>query len=89
MTVSRRKEKEMASFHYEWWTVEITDQAGTLVWEFKGKSKESVIRQINKEVQDTNSEENQQRDMLHRRARILNVNWDSLKLDRTGYQRLF
>ena len=79
----------MASFHYEWWTVEITDQAGTLVWEFKGKSKESVIRQINKEVQDTNSEENQQRDMLHRRARILNVNWDSLKLDRTGYQRLF
>ena len=71
----------MASFNYEWWTVEITDQVGTLTWEFKGKSKDSVIKQINKEIEESKYD--------CRRPEILNVNWDSLKLDRIGYQRLY
>ena len=77
-----------ASFNYEWWTVEITDEAGTLTWEFKGKNREGVVRQVEKAVKDSNSEENQRKDVWHRKPRIIGVNWETLKLDRTGYQRL-
>lgn len=79
----------MAQFQYEWWTVEITDESGTNVWEFQGKSKESVIRQIEKEVRDSNSEENGKKSFWNRKPRILNVNWDSMKLDRKGYRRQY
>ena len=78
----------MGRFNYEWWTIKITDQSGTNTWEFKGKSKDHVIRQIRKEYNDTNSAENAARDYWHRKPRILSIDWDSLTLDRIGYQRL-
>lgn len=77
-----------ASFNYEWWTVSIKDQSGTNEWEFKGKSKEHVVRQIEKEIADTNSEKNRAKDYWHRKPAIIEVYWDTLKLDRIGYQRL-
>lgn len=77
----------MSSFNYEWWTVKIQDEAGTLTWEFKGRSKENVIKQIQKEVKDSNSEANAMRDVFHRKAKIIKVFWETLKLDRIGYQR--
>lgn len=79
----------MSKFNYEWWTVRILDTSGWNTWEFKGKSKENVVRQINKEVAYTNSKENANRPFWERKARIIKVDWDSLTLDRIGYQRLF
>lgn len=77
----------MVDFRFEWWTVEIRDQLGTCTWEFKGKSKEHVIKQINKEVSDTKSDKNKQREIWCRKPEILEVYWDTLKLDRVGHQR--
>ena len=48
----------MKTFNYEWWTVEVRFPCGTMTCEYKGKSKESVIRQIKKDFKDTNSQEN-------------------------------
>lgn len=79
----------MESFQYEWWTVEIKYQSGTYVIEFKGKSKENVIKQIEKEVKESNSQKNLEKDFWHRKQRILEVYWDTLQLDRKGYQRKF
>ena len=79
----------MAKFNYEHWTVEITDEAGTTTWEFKGKDKDHVIKQIMKEVADSNSEQNLNRTMWQRKPMIKSVNWDSMLLDRTGYNRRF
>jgi len=78
----------MAQYHYEWWTVDIRDEAGTCTWEFKGRNRETIVRQINKEVADTNSDKNAARSVWERKPRILEVNWNTLKLDRVGYQRL-
>lgn len=79
----------MASFHYEWWTVDIKTETGTVTWEFKGKSKDHVVRQIKSEIKDSNSEKNQARIVWERKQKIIEVYWDTLKLDRTGYQRRF
>ncbi len=79
----------MAEYNYEWWTVQITDTAGTVTWEFKGKNKNNVIRQIKKLVKETNSKENAQKPALFRKAPITAVHWETLKLDRVGYQRRF
>lgn len=73
--------------HYEWWTVKITDESGSNTWELKATSKENAIKQIEKEVSFTNSEKNLKADFWHRKARILKVDWESLQLDRIGYQR--
>lgn len=78
----------MSKFNYEWWTVDITDTAGRITWKFKGKNKDNVIRQINKAVSESHSKENAERDCWHRMPRIIEVHWDTLKLDRVGYQRL-
>ena len=79
----------MSQYHYEWWDVVITDESGTMTWEFKAKDKEHVIARIKEAIRDTNSDVNQARDFWHRRPRILNVQWDTLTLDRVGYQRRF
>ena len=44
----------MTKFHYEWWTVEIKFHTGVLVCEYKGKCKESVIRQIKRDFEESN-----------------------------------
>lgn len=64
----------MASFNYEWWTISIKCWTGTYTYEFKAKNKENVIRQIKREAKDDPS--------------IVEIYWDTLKLDRVGYQRL-
>lgn len=72
----------MATFNYEWWTIEIRYTNGTYTCEFKGKNKENIIRQIKKEVKDTNSGKK------GFCAQVIEVYWETLKLDRIGYQRL-
>ena len=78
----------MANFNYEWWTVDIIFENGTYTCEFKGRNKSTVIKQIQKMVEENNSEKNQMRDVWHRQPKVIAVNWESLKLDRIGYQRM-
>lgn len=73
----------MTTFNYEWWHIRIKDQTGTMTWEVKAKNKESAIRQIKAQVQRINSG----KEMFA--AKILEVYWDTMVLDRTGYQRLY
>lgn len=79
----------MANFHYEWWTVQIAvEQGGFETWEFKGKSKDHVIKLIEKEIKKTNSEENLKKTWFEgRKQRIREVDWETLTLDHIGYQR--
>lgn len=78
----------MAKFNYEWWTVEVRFDCGTIVCEYKGKNKENVIRQIKKDFKDTNSQENLNAPWWKRRNQMVEVYWETLELDRIGYQRL-
>lgn len=80
----------MTNFQYEWWTVEIAvENMGFDTWEFKGKSKDHIIKQIEKAIKDTNSEDNLKKGWLEgRKQRIREVRWDTLKLDHIGYQRI-
>ena len=79
----------MASFEYQWWTINIHYTSGWCVTEFKGKTKENIIRQIKKEIADSNSEKNASLPWWERRIPIIEVDWDSLTFDRAGYQRRF
>lgn len=65
----------MANFQYEWWTVDIRYRVGICSTEFKGKNRDSVIRQIKKEEASDDL--------------IIEVLWDTLQMDRKGYQRRF
>ena len=63
----------MTQFHYEWWIVKITYMTGTFWFECKAKSKEGAIKQIRQEA---------------KKNTVVDVDWNSLTLDRIGYQRL-
>ena len=78
----RRKDKVMKTFNYEWWVVSIHFTNGTVDCEFKGKNKENIIRQIKKEVKEINSGKRGYQ------PQIIEVYWETLRLDRIGYQRL-
>lgn len=72
----------MKTFNYEWWVVSIHFTNGTVDCEFKGKNKENIIRQIKKEVKEINSGKRGYQ------PQIIEVHWETLRLDRIGYQRL-
>ena len=76
-------------YHFEWWTVEILEATGKCTLEIKAKTKENAIRQINKVVQISNSKENLSKPIWQQKVKIREVYWDTLKIDRIGYQRLF
>lgn len=79
----------MGEFKFEWWTIDIRDECGRMGWEFKGKDRDHVIKQIEKEIKSTNSKRNASSDVFHRRPKILEVYWDTLQLNRIGYTRKF
>lgn len=82
-TAERQKvRKVMKTFNYEWWVVSIHFTNGTVDCEFKGKNKENIIRQIKKEVKEINSGKRGYQ------PQIIEVYWETLRLDRIGYQRL-
>lgn len=78
----------MAEFNYEWWLVDVKEATGACTLEIKAKSKDHAIRQIDKLVKATNSEKNLSKPWYQRKTPILEVYWDTLTLDRVGYQRL-
>ena len=75
------------NFEYEWWTVSIRFPTGTITCEYKGKSKEHIIKQINREITQSNSPENLSRKWNDpkRKDQILEVHWDTLKFNRSRY----
>ena len=81
------KPKTTSKFQYEFWDVEILYDNGRVIREYKAKDKAHAIRQIEKEIKFTNSEKNLSALWPHRQNRIIEVYWDTLKLDRVGYYR--
>ncbi len=80
----------MSGFQYEWWTVQMTVEGhGVMTAEYKGKSRDHVIKQIEKDVAFTNSDKNLTAGWQTRQSRIFDVFWNTLTLERTGYQRKF
>ena len=79
------------NFQYQWWTVDVLLDVGRITAEFKARDKEHVIRQILREVEKTNSPENIAKPWYDKtwKQPIKNVYWETLKLDRIGYQREF
>ena len=77
------------AFQYEWWTIEMEDTCnGTLVYEFKGKSKDHVIKTIKTYVKKINAAaKNTDLPWWERGAEIYTIKWETLKLDRIGHQR--
>lgn len=87
LLLNGRGVNRMNNFQYEWWAVSIKSEVGTMTWEFKGKDKEHVIKQIEKEIKRRDSEKNQKKPASEREERILKVYWETLKFDRKGYSR--
>lgn len=74
----------MASFEYEWWTVEIKEATGRVTLEVKAKNKNNAVKQINEYAR--------YHDSWVQRVRpdfSTEIYWDTLTLDHTGYQRRF
>ena len=79
----------MTNYHYEWWTVDVVETSGRYTWEIKGKTKDSVIRQIKAQVKKQNRKaDDETLHVLFRPGKVLEVLWDTLELDRVGYQRI-
>lgn len=79
----------MGNFQYEYYLIDIRYDIGKMTTEFKGKSKEHVIKQIQKEFNFTNSEKNLSQPCWKRQNQMKEIFWDTLRLDRTGYSRRF
>lgn len=74
----------MGQFQYQWWTVEVREATGRIGWEIKAKSKDGAVKQIRKMAD--------QHDAFIQKVRPdfkTEIFWDTLALDRTGYQRRF
>ena len=74
----------MGTFQFEWWTVEVKEATGLLTWEIKAKSKEGAIKRIQKLAADHTKEVRTVRPDFQ-----TEVFWETMKLDRKGYQRRY
>ena len=74
----------MGNFQYQWWTIDVREATGRIGWEIKAKNKENAIKEINKRVSKYN-------EFIHKRRPDFNaeIYWDTLTLDRQGFQRRF
>jgi len=75
------------NFEYEWWTVSIRFPHGVITCQYKGKSKEHIIKQINREIVCSNKPDNLARSFwdAKRKDQILEVYWDTLKFSRVRF----
>ena len=79
----------MASFNYEWYTIKMEDSCnGIMTYEFKGKSKDHVIKTIKTYVKKINAlAKDTKLPWWDRGAEITAIYWETLTLDRIGHQR--
>lgn len=79
----------MTKFQYEWHTIDIRFGVGTITCEYKGKNKDVVIKHIKREYEKSNSVENMSKPIAIRKQPMIEIFWNTLKLDRVGYKREF
>lgn len=77
------------AFQYGWYTIDIVETSGRITYEFKAKSKDNAIKQIKAMVEKRGKLDNKSLPWWEREPGILEVCWDTLTLDREGYQRLY
>lgn len=83
--IPRQRGNDMArSFEYEWWTVEVQEATGKYKWEVKAKNRSNAEKQILKWAKEHDEEVNRVRPDFK-----TTIYWDTMVLDRKGYQRLF
>ena len=71
-------------FQFEWWNINVREATGLITWEVKAKNKENAINQIKKMAQE--------HEEFIRKVRPdfkIEIFWDTLTLDRKGFQRLY
>ncbi len=74
---------KMSAFQFQWWTVEVREATGKMGWEVKAKTKENAIKAIKKRAK-----EHDEFVQKHRPDFQTEIYWDTLTLDRDGYQRM-
>ena len=74
----------MGQFQYEWWTVKAKEATGLATWEVKAKNRSGAEKQIVKMAKEHD-------DFVQKVRPDFNteVFWDTMNLDRKGYQRRF
>jgi hypothetical protein len=83
----------MGKFHYEWWTVKAKTVIGVIAIEVKAKNKDGAIRQFEKQKKISDEWFGQYfsgvKPTTRPPTRIFEIYWETLTLDRVGYQREF
>lgn len=74
----------MGKYQYQWWTVEVREATGRCTWEIKARSKEGAVKAINKLANEHNEYVRKVRPDFN-----TEIYWETLTLDREGYQRRF
>lgn len=74
----------MGIFEYEWWTVDVILATGRISFETKAKDKDHAVKQILRMAKGHDKEVQAVRPEF--KTKIL---WETLSLDRKGYQRRF
>lgn len=75
--------------HYTWYTVKVIEQTGTVTWEVKAIDEDHAKRSIKDRVREQNLRaENTYLPIAFRGGRVIEVLWDTFRVDRIGYQRL-
>lgn len=71
-------------FEYEWWTVDVREATGRITYEVKAKNRKNAEKQV---IQMAS-----RHDEFIQKVRPdfkTEIYWETMKLDRTGYQRRF
>lgn len=78
------QEDGMGQFQYEWWNIDLKEATGLITLEVKAKSKDGAIKQIKRIAEKHDKEVQAVRPDFR-----TEIYWDTLTLDRKGYQRRF
>jgi hypothetical protein len=74
----------MGQFQFEWWNIDIREATGRITLEIKAKNKDGAIKQIKRYAKKHDEEVQVVRPDFH-----TEIYWDTLTLNRKGYQRRF
>ena len=75
--------------HYTWYNVDVIEQTGTVTWEIKAIGADHARRRIKDRVREQNLRaEDTSLPIAFRGGRVIEVLWNTFRVDRIGYQRL-
>lgn len=78
----------MGSFQYEWWLVDVIINGTRMALEVKARNKENAIKQIEKMANPEKAKDFFE-EITAKQLTEGKIFWETLRLDRKGYQRLF